>query len=214
MCHALCKCVADQNMLDMRLFLLPHARTHTASVGNADFSIQDTVLRDVTDAQMRERPHPKLNSLAWLFWHLSRVEDIAMNLIIAERAQVLDTGDWAARFNVSRLDAATSMNDEEVSEFTAQINLSEMFAYRQAVGRQTIEIVRALQPDALDAVIDEKVLQRVRDAGVLAPNAEWVYKRWMGRPKTFTLTHSVLAHSLQHLGQADIIRGLLGLPTV
>ncbi len=198
--------------MDMRLFLLPHARTHTAPVGNADFSIQDTVLRDVTDTQMRQRPHPKLNSLAWLFWHISRIEDIAMNLIIAERAQVLD--DWAARFNVTRLDAATSMNDDEVSEFTTQINISEVLSYREAVGRQTIEIVSHLKPEVLDGMIDTDLIQRVRQTGAISPSGEWVYQRWLGKPKIFTLTHTVLAHSLQHLGQADIIRGLLGLSTV
>ena len=40
------------------LFLTQHARTHTAEVGRPDLSVQDTVLRDVTDEQMRLRPRP------------------------------------------------------------------------------------------------------------------------------------------------------------
>ena len=41
---------------------------------------------------MRVRPHPQLNSIAWNLWHLTRVEDTAVNCFVADLPQVLDAG--------------------------------------------------------------------------------------------------------------------------
>ncbi len=35
-----------------------------------------TIASDVAEEQLRVRPHPSFNSLAWLFWHMTRAEDI------------------------------------------------------------------------------------------------------------------------------------------
>jgi len=33
----------------------------------------------LTDAQMRLRPHPNMNSIAWLLWHIARSEDMGQS---------------------------------------------------------------------------------------------------------------------------------------
>jgi len=42
---------------------------------------------------MRQRPHLRVNSIAWVMGHLTRVEDAGLNRFVAERPQVLDEGD-------------------------------------------------------------------------------------------------------------------------
>ena len=72
--------------MDFReLFLAQHARAHAPELGHPDFSIQELLLRDITEEQLRARPLPGFNSLAWLFWHMTRGEDLGMNLVIARR---------------------------------------------------------------------------------------------------------------------------------
>ncbi|UCC86579.1 MAG: DinB family protein [Anaerolineales bacterium] len=201
--------------MDFReLFLAQHARAHSAEVGHPDFSVQDLILRDLTDEHLRVRPLPGLNSLAWLLWHMTRAEDVGINLVIAQRAQVLDGDGWAAGLNVSLRDVATGMIDQEVEEFSQQVNIPSLLAYRSAVGRRTQAVVRDLQPEVLDDKIDGDLLQRIQDAGVFGSNAEWVPQRWLGKPKGFTLMHTVLAHTYIHLGQCEDIRGLLGFRTL
>lgn len=201
--------------MDFReFFLSQHARTHAAEVGRPDLSTQDLTLRDVTEEQIKLRPRPGFNSLAWLLWHMTRAEDVGINLIIAERPQVLDEGNWPSRMNILRRDVGTGMTDPEVDEFNERINVAELLAYRAAVGQRTREIVRDLQPDVLDKVIDAALVQRARDERAFGPNAEWVPQRWEGKPKAFTLSWTVLGHSLAHWGECWMIRGLLGLPTI
>jgi hypothetical protein len=95
-----------------------------------------------------------------------------------------------------------------------QINVDALLAYRGAVGRRTREIIRNLQPEVLDEVIDAALVQRARDERAFGPNAEWVPQRWEGKTKAFTLSWTVLWHSLFTLGECYVVRGLLGLPTI
>lgn len=201
--------------MDFRtLFLDQHARAHTFEVGHPDFSNQDLILRDLADEDLRVRPHPGLNSLAWLFWHMTRVEDVGVNLILAQQPQVLDRSEWKTGLNLSHRDVATGMTDPEIDEFSRQVNVASLMAYRTAVGRQTQDFVRDLHPGILDEKIDGGLLQHIRDAGAFGPNAEWVPQRWLGKPKGFTLMHTVLAHTYFHIGQCEDIRGLLGFSTL
>jgi len=201
--------------MDFReLFLAQHARAHAAEVGHPDFSNQDLILGDLTEEHMRVRPHPGLNSLAWLFWHMTRAEDVGINLIIAQSPQVLDKDGWATRLSVPLRDIATGMTDQEVEEFSQRVNVVSLLAYRAAVGQQTQAIVRDLRPGVLDERIESDLLQRLHDSGAYGSNAEWVPQRWLGKPKGFTLMHTVLAHTYFHIGQCEDIRGLLGFLTL
>jgi uncharacterized damage-inducible protein DinB len=196
------------------LFLAQHAQTHTTEVGKPYLSTQDLVLRAVTEEQMRSRPQSGFNSLAWLLWHMTRAEDIGMNLIIKEKPQVLDKGDWMQRLNVSRRDLGTGMSSEEVDQFNDQINITALLAYRQTVGLSTQEILWDLKPEELEEVIDGDLTQHASDEGAFGPKAEWVAKRWEGKRKAFTLTWTVLGHSMFTFGEGYVVRGLLGLDSI
>ena len=201
--------------MEFRHVLLDHhARAHAPEVGAIELSLQHTVLRGVPEAQMRLRPHPGFNSLAWLFWHMTRSEDIGVNSIIAERTQVLDHDGWLGRLGVARRDLGSGMTDDEVDRFNARIDVAALLAYRGAVGRQTHQIIRVLPPDVLDQVIDRDLLQRARDDGAFGARAAWVPQRWLGKPKAFTLTWTVLTHTLIHLGEGLVVRRLLGFDTL
>lgn len=200
--------------MDFREMLISeHARTHAASTANPDNSIQDSVLRDVSEAQLRASPQAGFNSFAWLFWHMTRTEDVAVNLIVCEQPQVFDSGGWGAKMNVERRDFGAGMTGNEVDELNRSIDIPAMFAYRDAVGRQTQAVVRELDTSVLDQVLGDGVIQRLRDEGALGERAGWVADRWAGKRKAYTLGHTTVGHNLMHLGQAEINRGLFGLPT-
>jgi len=196
--------------MDFReLFLSQHARAHAFEVGRPDFSTQEQILRDLSEEQLSLRPHPAFNSIAWLLWHMTRDEDIAINLILTERLQVLDQGEWLKRLGVSNRDSGTGMTMPEVDEFSQSVDIPVLLAYRTSVGMQTRAVVGELEPERLDELIGEDVIQKLVDAGVFSPNASWVPARWQGKPKSHALMHITLAHTFLHLGQCEDIRGLL-----
>ena len=119
-----------------------------------------------TEKLMRLRPRPGFNSLAWLVWHMPRAEDIGSNIVIAGHPQVCDEGDWLQRMDVLRRDGCTGMTAQEGDEPNERINVDALLAYRTAVGRWSREIIRDLQPEVLDEVIDAALLQSARRGSV------------------------------------------------
>jgi hypothetical protein len=82
------------------LFLLRHDAV--------DGGFVEGLFAGLTDVQARQRPHG-LNSVVWLVWHASRVEDAAVNRFVADRAQVFEADDWERRLGIGRRDVGPGM---------------------------------------------------------------------------------------------------------
>jgi len=97
-------------MNTLELFLLDHARVHAASLTNnaGGLSVAELAARNLNDEQWRLRPHG-LNSLAWIFWHIARCEDAAVNIMVANRPQVFDEEPWADRLGIVRRDVGKQL---------------------------------------------------------------------------------------------------------
>lgn len=140
-----------RTMDTVSFFLIAHGRLHAADVaGGAPYA--DRVFSGLSDDQMRARPGKGLNSLVWLLWHMARTEDVAVNVVVAGRPQVLDA-DWLRRLDVPWRTIGTGMTHEEVSQLTARADIAAVRAYRSAVGLRTREVVGALRPEAWDEIL-------------------------------------------------------------
>src|SRR3990170_5164752 len=104
-----------------------------------------------------------------------------MNVVVADRPQVLDAGGWGPRLNVDRRDVGTGMTDEEVETLSATIDLSSLRAYRRAVGLATRDVARGLAPDAWDRIVAPEDLARAVAQGALGPNAGWIAEGGQGK---------------------------------
>ncbi|TFG47472.1 MAG: DinB family protein, partial [Anaerolineales bacterium] len=91
--------------------------------------IWDTVPQDL----MRQRPHPRVNSIAWIMWHLVRVEDAGLNRFVMDGSQVLDESDWMQRMNVPWRHNGGEMTLAGVDELSRMVDLPALRAYSQAV---------------------------------------------------------------------------------
>jgi len=96
-------------------FLGLHAATHAGDVSGSP-AVSERWLGGLSDDQLRLRPGDGVNSIVWLLWHMARTEDVAVNLVVAARAQVLD-GAWARRMRVPRRDMGTGMTSAEVAAY-------------------------------------------------------------------------------------------------
>src|SRR6266704_5194407 len=102
----------------------------------------DDLLKGLSDAQVRGRPTPGVNTIAWLLWHMARIEDVGVNRFLVDGTQVLDEG-WGARLGVARRDVGTGMSDGEVDELSARIDLPALRGYWEAVTARTLGVVEA-----------------------------------------------------------------------
>jgi len=174
-------------------------------------TLLDDLLHGLTDAQVRGRPHPGVNTIAWLIWHAARVEDVGVNRFVVDGAQVLDGG-WLERLGGGRRDVGTGMTDTEVDALSARLDLAALRGYWDAVTRRTLDVVATLPRQDLGAVVPADRVKRVcADEGAVAPGAEWLTEFWAkGRTRGWVLAQTPLLHVYGHYFEARVAAGLWG----
>lgn len=184
------------------MFLTRHDRLHTRLQRLTD---------DLGEEQVRGSVQPGVNPIAWQVWHIARGEDGAMSLLVCDGPQVFDDG-WSERLCVPRRDVGTGMTAAEVAEVSAAVDLSALRSYARAVGQHTRRLVAAIGPADLDEVVTDARVRRAVDELVTGPALTELPRHWRGLTRGHFLVWLALTHSYEHLGQADLARGMLGLP--
>ena len=195
----------------LQLFLIEHARAHSKSVAPdaGPVWLEDAVFTGLTDDQCRRPPPGGGNYLAWLLWHIARIEDLATNVVVAAGGQVLDEGGWHQRLNVDHLGVGTGMTTADAADLATQIDIPALRAYRAAVGRRTQGLVADLVPEQLALPITAIDVERAVAVGSLGAQAEWFKSFWVGRSKAWYLSWTAVGHSYLHLGEAMAVKGRL-----
>jgi hypothetical protein len=164
----------------------------------------------VPDTLLRQRPEPRLNSIAWNIWHLTRVEDSGLNCFVTDRPQVFDESDWLGRMNLPWRHSGSGMTFPEVDELNQRLDLAALRGYSQAVEARTREIVDELDFDGLDVPVDPARLRQVLiDEGLAHPASTGLVENYTGWSKARFLMTFGLTHSFQHLGEMDVLASLL-----
>lgn len=190
--------------MDAVQFFLPHHQHMHTRVGD--------LTNGLTEAQIRKRIYPEINPLAWILWHIARTEDASINLLIGHQSQVFSE-EWMAKLRVARRDFGIGMTIAEVDALSAEIDLMALDAYWIAVGDRTATVVRALTPAALDEVISQEQLHWaiVDEHMVEGSMGASLEEYWKDMTKGYCLVYLPFTHIYEHIGQADLMRGLVGL---
>jgi hypothetical protein len=79
----------------LETFLSHHAAVHAAKLCPREhWSFPDQVLNGLSDEQMRWIPSGHEHSVVWVIWHIARIEDVTMNILLADSPQVFHSGNW------------------------------------------------------------------------------------------------------------------------
>ncbi len=190
------------------LFFLHHPQLHSARLANKtqvvlpQWSYEDYILDDLPPEQYRKLPGNSEHSIAWLIWHLARIEDVAMNLLIAGENQVLNQENWVQRLEVEFKHTGNGMTLVETKALSETINIRALRAYRLAVGHKTEIIVSNLTSQRLREKVDPLRIQRVKDEGALIPAAFGIAEYWSRRTIAGLLLMPATRHNLIHLNEA------------
>jgi hypothetical protein len=198
--------------MDLVPFLLQlHATTHAGEISGS--AAPERWLGGLSDDQLRRRPGEGLNSIVWLLWHMARTEDVAVNLVVAGRAQVFDK-EWARRMNVPRPDMGTGMTADEVAVLSEHADVAAVRRYRSAVGARTREVIQALPASAWDEVLSLTDTTRAAAVGAFGPNDYWVdgvgHRPWQGITRGHQLGQTAIRHNTAHMGEGITLRSLGG----
>ena len=142
----------------------------------------------LTPGVLNARPAADANSISWLVWHLTRVQDDH----VADASgldQVWLSQGWEKRFGLDLPRKATGYGHSPEQVAKVQVDSGDLLTgYYDAVHEQSVEFLRGLAAKDFERVVDE---------------------RWDPPVTLGVRLVSVLSDDLQHVGQAAYLRGLL-----
>jgi uncharacterized damage-inducible protein DinB len=145
------------------------------------------IVEGLDEAQLTFRADAEANSIAWLLWHLTRVQDDHISEV-AGVEQAWTEGGWADRFALPFDRDATGWGHkpDEVGQVRASGDL--LSAYSDAVTARTTGYLKNLSAPDLDRVVD---------------------RRWDPPVTLGVRLVSIVEDDFQHIGQAGFVRGLV-----
>jgi uncharacterized damage-inducible protein DinB len=142
----------------------------------------------LTAEQVAFRPAPDANSIAWLVWHIARIQDDHV-ADAAQTEQVWVSGGWAPRFGLPDDSRDTGYGHSSSQVAAVQVKSAEVLtAYYDAVHERTIRYVTTLTDADLPRIVDES---------------------WDPPVTLGVRLISVISDDLQHAGQAMYLRGII-----
>jgi hypothetical protein len=138
--------------------------------------------------QLSFQPDPGANSIGWLVWHLTRIEDDHI-AEVAGTEQVWATGNWAERFGLppGSRDTGYGHDGEQVASVRPE-SAEVLLAYYDAVHEKTLRYVATLSDVDYGRIVDD---------------------RWDPPVTLAVRLVSVISDDLQHAGQAAYLRGMV-----
>ncbi|MEU6241623.1 DUF664 domain-containing protein [Streptomyces sp. NPDC047024] len=147
-------------------------------------AVLDGLGPDVLDTS----PAPDANTIAWLVWHLTRVQDDHVADAFGLDQVWLSDG-WEKRFGLKLPAHDTGYGHTPAQVAKVRVDSADLLTgYYDAVHEQTLTALRSVTAGDLERVVDE---------------------RWSPPVTLGVRLVSVLSDDLQHVGQAAYVRGLL-----
>ncbi len=144
-------------------------------------------LGGLTSDQLAHRPGPESNSVAWLVWHLARIQD-AQVAELAGVEQVWMLEGWVERFALS-LDPTDTGYGHDAAQMAAVIADADLLlGYFEATHARTIELVASMSDTDLHRIVDH---------------------HWDPPVTAAVRLVSIISDDLQHVGQVAYLRGML-----
>lgn len=148
----------------------------------------ESILDGLTAEQLRARPAADANSIGWLLWHLTRVQDEHVAELLGSDQIWLD-GDHASGFGLT-----PDPHDTGYGHTTDQVDAvrptgpDAVTAYYAAVWARTEAFLATLGAAELDQIVDE---------------------RWDPPVTMGVRLVSIVDDAVQHAGQAAYVKGLV-----
>ena len=185
----------------INLFMRQHSVLHSAKVSPVAWSYEDDLLDDLSEEKWRRISQSGDHSIVWNIWHLARIEDATMNLLVAGHPQLFNEEHWQKRLNASSCNSGNNIPMADIVKLSEEVDLGALRAYRTAVGKRTQDIVSKLTFADFKQKVNPNRLQQIMTEGVLVPEAKGILDYWSRRTIAGLLLMPPTRHNLVHLNE-------------
>jgi hypothetical protein len=145
-----------------------------------------SALKEASIEALTYRVDAEANTIAWLVWHLSRVQDGHIAELAGEE-HVWTAGGWVDRFDLPFGPEATGYGQSADEVADVRVDAELLSAYYDAVHTRTVGYLNTLKDPDFERIVD---------------------KSWDPPVTLAVRLASILSDDLQHAGQASYVRGL------
>ena len=140
-------------------------------------------------AALTTAPRPGANTIGWLVWHVARVQDHHVAELL-DTEQIWTTSSWSSRFGLEpdARDTGYGHDEDDVARVRPD-GPEALLGYLREVDARTRQMLERVTAPELDRIVD---------------------RRWDPPVTLGVRLVSIADDSLQHVGQAAYVRGLLG----
>ena len=188
-----------------KLCLELHEMVHMGKMSNINVkTFEDELWENLDEETIRTATNEKGRTIVYGIWHSTRIEDITMNILVADFRQVFEEEGWLRKIHSSIKNTGNALTKEEILEFSKDININQLKEYRIAVGRKTREIINNLNRTDLKRKMKKESLQRILDDGAVenVEAANWLIEFWGKKNVAEILLMPVTRHHLVHINES------------
>jgi len=143
-------------------------------------------IKDLSPDELAWRPKPHSNNIAFLLWHLARVEDLWINRLILGGKSMYETDGWYKKFKTPAQDSGFGYDQAKLAAWP--VPTPELLqSYTAAVREKTLAFLKTT---------DEKKLDEPKDFILNKATVGWA------------LSH-LISEIGEHSGQIGYLRGVM-----
>ena len=182
------------------LFLQLHSMLHSSSVSGSAQNEVDALLNDLEPQEYRTMVTAKSETIAWVLWHISRIEDLTMSILVANGEQLFN-GEVKERLNATITDTGNALTDDEIIELSRQLNIGRLLEYRNAVGQKTRTIVESLSAEDMKRRVSTQGIEIIKQTGGVTnqESSLWLLDYWGGKDVAGLLLMPPTRHLIMHI---------------
>ena len=188
-------------------FMIQHAMVHSKKISRLGiWSFADELWQGLTDDSFSAIPPKGEHSIAWIIFHIARIEDITMNILVAGTTQIYKRDKWAKKLKSTISHSANKLDDDSVRQLSSSLDKAALQEYRLSVGQRTREIVRKIHPEELNKKVEPVRLEKLLKEGAMIPDAMEIIDYWSKRTIGGLLLMPPTRHNFLHLNEAMRIK--------
>ena len=122
-------------------------------------------------------------TIAYSLWHIFRIEDIVAHTLINDDEQIFFSGNYKDRINSPIITTGNELVGQDIADFSAQLNIDELYTYIVAVTKSTESVLSKLPFDMLKNKISPERKERLISLNTVSTdeNAFWLIDYWCSK---------------------------------
>jgi len=185
------------DLLVLRKELLNHMLIWKNELDREDYSLQPFI-----DSKGYES-----KTIAYSIYHVFRIEDIVCNVLMCNKKDILTSENYIIRMNTPIITTGNELKLDEISRFSEELNIDELYHYVYEVYAKTNYVLENLSFEDLKFKFNENDKKRVLSEKFVDTSAEavWLVDYWCDSNVLHLLKMPFSRHWIMHFEAIDRI---------